>query len=71
LLRDFTDLLEDLLLPPSDKIRQQVPLLVFLFSDPAERLNSFLIRMFSKNVLDHPNVRQLSLNPPTDALIEK
>lgn len=42
------------------------PLLVFVFSDPVERSKSFLYKMFSKNVIDHPKTVKITLNPVTE-----
>ena len=49
----------------------RLPLIILTLSDPAERSNSFLNKMFFASNQKHPKFRTMLLNPPTDALIDK
>lgn len=59
--RDFNSILEEVLADGPKR-----PLLVFIFSDPQERTKSWLNKIFSQKVLEHPKTGQLVLNPVTD-----
>lgn len=48
-------------------------MVVFTFSDPNERSNSFLNKIFSKRILEEKNqsVHVVNINPPTEAKLQK